>query len=83
MVSSNFAQLFVEVMRRHRKRAGLTQEALAERADLSAKTISFIERSERRPSLNVAHSIAHGLNVPLWELVKEADELASRKRQTR
>jgi len=57
----------------------LTQEQLAEKADLSSKMISFVERFERNPSLNIAESIAQGLGVPLWQLIREADDM---KRKT-
>ena len=36
------------LLRRHRERAGLTQEELAERADLSADAVSALERGVRR-----------------------------------
>ena len=62
-------------MRKHRKARFLTQEDLAERADLAPKMISLIERFERNPSLNVADSIAQGMGVPLWRLIKDAEDL--------
>lgn len=68
------------VVRSHRKAKGLSQEALAEKADLAPKMISLIERFERNPSLNVAHSIALGLSIPLWRLIKDADDLDSRRK---
>jgi DNA-binding XRE family transcriptional regulator len=79
MRSTDFARQFGVVVRTRRKAAGLTQEELAERADLASKMVSLIERFERNPSLNVAHSIAHGLGVPLWELIREADNAKRKK----
>jgi transcriptional regulator with XRE-family HTH domain len=75
MAAKNFARCFAEVLRRHRKEKKLSQESLAEQADLSSKMISLIERGERTPSITVADAIARGLSVPLWRLVKDADEL--------
>jgi transcriptional regulator with XRE-family HTH domain len=75
MLSKDFAKKFGKVVRKHRKRLNLSQEELAEKADLAPKMISLIERFERNPSLNVAHSIALGLSVPLWRLIKDAQEL--------
>jgi ribosome-binding protein aMBF1 (putative translation factor) len=75
MLSKDFAHYFGEAVRKHRKARGLSQEELAERADLTSKMISLIERSERNPSLNVADSIATGLGVPLSQLIQEAEEL--------
>ena len=53
----------------------MTQEQLAEKAELAPKMISLIERLQRNPSLNVADSIARGLGVPLWRLVKDTEDL--------
>jgi transcriptional regulator with XRE-family HTH domain len=80
MRSTDFARRFGEVVRRHRKAAGLTQEQLAERADLAAKMISLVERFERNPSLNVADSLAQGLGVPLSQMIKEAENLRLKER---
>ena len=41
---------FGQLLRRYRKAAGLTQEALAERALLSAYTISALERGTNVPA---------------------------------
>jgi transcriptional regulator with XRE-family HTH domain len=75
MRSQDFARAFGVAVRNHRKAKGMSQESLAEKADLAPKMISLIERFQRNPSLNVAHSIAAGLSVPLWRLVKNADDL--------
>ena len=61
----------------------MTQEQLAEKSDLAPKMISLIERIQRNPSLNVADSIAKGLNVPLWRLVKDAEDLRLNERTTK
>ncbi len=75
MLSRDFAKAFGRVVRKHRKARFLTQEELAEKSDLASKMISLIERFERNPSLNVADSIARGLSMPLWRLVKDAEDL--------
>ena len=80
MLSKDFAKLFGEIVRKHRKARFLTQEELAERADLAPKMISLIERFERNPSLNVADSVAKGLGVPFWRLVKDVEMLRLEKR---
>jgi len=76
MLSKDFARHFV---RKHRKARFLTQEQLAQKSDLAPKMISFIERFQRNPSLNVADSIAQGLSVPLWRLVKDTEDLRREK----
>jgi len=79
MLSKNFARFFGQVLRKHRKARFLSQEDLAERADLASKMISLIERFERNPSLNVADSIAQAMDVPLWRLIKDAEDLRKEK----
>ena len=75
MLSKDFARCFGEVVRKHRKARFLSQESLAERADIASKMISLIERFERNPTVNVADSIAQAMNVPLWRLIKDAEDL--------
>ena len=75
MSSKDFAKYFGLTVRKHRKARFLTQEQLAEKSDLAPKMISLIERIQRNPSVNVADSIARGLNVPLWRLVKDTEDL--------
>ena len=75
MAKNDLAHYFAEVVRWHRKERKLSQERLAERADLSSKMISLVERGERTPSLTVAESIAKGLSVPLWRLIRDAENL--------
>lgn len=53
-------------VRAFREAAGLTQEALARRAHLTAKYISEIENGRTNPSIGViAQLVEHGLGVPL------------------
>jgi len=64
------------IIRKHRKAGKLTQERLAERADSHWTYISEIENGHRNPGINILRRIADGLDVPLSELIAEA-ELAS------
>jgi transcriptional regulator with XRE-family HTH domain len=77
-MAKDLAHCFAEVVRQHRKQNKMSQERLAERADLSSKMISLVERGERTPSLTVADSMAKGLSVPLWRLLKDAENLKRR-----
>jgi transcriptional regulator with XRE-family HTH domain len=60
------------MIRRYRLAAGLSQEKLAERADLHRNHIGFIERGQRSPTVDALERIGNALGVPAWELVKEA-----------
>lgn len=48
-----------------RERAGITQEELAERLEVSAMTIQFIEQRRRFPSLPVLFCICKELDISL------------------
>jgi len=47
---------------------GLTQEDLAELADLHVTAISKIESGERDPRFATTVRIANGLEIPRWQL---------------
>jgi transcriptional regulator with XRE-family HTH domain len=55
---------FVANLRRLRREAGLTQERLAEQADLHMTDIARIETLRRDPGVKVVAKIASGLGVP-------------------
>src|SRR5688500_2515944 len=46
-MATDAAPTFAQLLRRHRLAAGLTQEALAEAAGLSARAVRSLERGER------------------------------------
>jgi transcriptional regulator with XRE-family HTH domain len=75
MRHKDMAKAFATVLRKHRAQKEITQETLAERADIASKMVSLIERNERNPSLNVADSIAQGLGIPLAQMIKEAEAI--------
>ena len=51
-----------------RKKAGLTQEKLAEKADYSVEFISFVERGINAPSVEGCGRIAAALKVHVKDL---------------
>lgn len=51
-----------------RKRRGLSQEMLAERAGISAQYVSNIERGKENPTLDLLFRLAEALRVSLGEL---------------
>jgi len=60
--------LSVKKLREQKK---MTQEALAERADIHTSYIGQIERGLRYPSLKTLFKIADALNVRITDLFKE------------
>ena len=51
-----------------RIKAGLNQEGLAEKADLSRETIGAVERGEKAPSVETIGSIADALGIEIHKL---------------
>jgi len=64
---------FGERVRALRKAAGISQEALANQAQMHRTYLSGIERGERNVSLINIVKIAKALNVSLRELVGDVD----------
>ena len=57
-------------VRRHRQAAGLTQEALAFRANLDRTYLSDIERGIRNPSLLMMQDLATALGIDVIDLLE-------------
>lgn len=73
------ATAFATVLRTQRARKKITQEALAEKADIASKMVSLIERNQRNPSLNVADSIAQGLGISLSKMIRDAESVRTKR----
>ena len=56
-------------LRRLRRARKLTQEALADYAEISRPTVQRMEKGQAAPTLDVLLSLAQVLQVPLRELV--------------
>lgn len=53
-----------------RKVQGLTQEKLAERAEIDRSHMGFIEQGRRQPTLATLHKIANVLGISLEDLFR-------------
>ena len=62
---------FGEKVRKERKRKGLSQEKLAEIADVHRTYIGMIERAEKNITLVNITKIASALNLTIEELFKD------------
>lgn len=65
------AELFGAVVRELREARGWTQEELAERAEMNASYLGFVERGDNVPTLTIIIQIAEGLSVKPEELLRE------------
>jgi transcriptional regulator with XRE-family HTH domain len=68
-MSSDIAIRFGQNLRRCRRRAGLSQEAFADRAGIHRTAVSKFERGETQPMLETLIKAACALNEPVDELL--------------
>jgi transcriptional regulator with XRE-family HTH domain len=62
-------------LKRLRNRLSLTQENLAEKADISVVFLSDVERANKWPYLDTLVRLSHALNVEVYELLKPEEAL--------
>ena len=67
---------FAAEIRYCRGRLALSQEELADRANLHRNYVGMIERTERVPTLTAMEGIAKGLRLKLSELIARAERRA-------
>lgn len=65
---------FAAVLRERREAAGMPQEDLAGRAEVSARFISFLETGKRQPSLSALAAISAGLGVSMTVMMADLEE---------
>jgi transcriptional regulator with XRE-family HTH domain len=63
MVTNEDERAFCELLRKHRVLAGLTQGALAERAEISVRTIENLERGVSQPHRSTMLRLARALRL--------------------
>jgi len=80
-ISQNPQVALGRAIRLRREEAGLTQEALADAANLDATSIRGLERGIANPTWDVADRIARALGLPLHELARQAAELETSDRR--
>lgn len=73
-VNSELVNAFARVLTAARTDAALTQEALAERANISPRHISYLENGDRQPTLTVLLALSGGLDVPMSELLRRVEQ---------
>ena len=67
---SKISRILGETIRAERKKAGLSQEELAEKANLARNYIGNIERAEYKVTVETLAGIAKALNVHVSDLTK-------------
>jgi transcriptional regulator with XRE-family HTH domain len=72
MARPKLSAAFGVVVRQHRANRNLSQERLAEIADLHRNYVGMLERGECVATLDVAERIAQALGIKLEDLIGEA-----------
>lgn len=65
------------VIKQNRNKLNISQEELAHRSNLDRTYISLLERSKRKPTINVIFSISTALNLSASQLIAEVEELVN------
>ena len=79
---TGIAESFIKLTKSLREHRKLTIEQLADLAGVHRTTIGLLERRERSPTLQVAAQIAGALELPLSELIQEAELINSGRANT-
>jgi len=61
------------LVKKHRLARKLSQEALAEKADVHPTYVGLLERRQRIPGIDVAERIANALGLKLSQMIAEAE----------
>jgi transcriptional regulator with XRE-family HTH domain len=72
--------LLAEAIRKHRESAGISQEELADRAELHRTYISLVERARRNLTVDALDRVALGLGIPASRLLAEAENARAKAR---
>jgi predicted ATPase/DNA-binding XRE family transcriptional regulator len=84
MTTAKFSKAFGELLRDHRRRAGYSQEALAERAGLSAGAIAALEQGLRRaPYRDTVDALVKALNLAGSAFTEFEESAAAARRRNR
>ena len=82
VISHDYA-LFLEHLKNARKKAGLTQEQLAELLGETQSFVSKCERGERRLDIVEARSFCNALGIPFPSFATQLDKLLTQEARKR
>lgn len=74
MYLTNISEILGQRIRFYRKQRSLSQEDLAELAELHPTYIGQIERGEKNASIETIYKISNALNIPIVQLLEKIDE---------
>jgi transcriptional regulator with XRE-family HTH domain len=71
--NGELVRAFAGVLMDARRDAGLTQEALSERANVSTRHVSYLETGRRQPTLTIIDALCGALGMPMSEFVRRIE----------
>ena len=75
-MASQLLKLLGVSVRQRREQLGISQEAFANKCGVHRTYVGKVERGEQNVSMSSLARLAKGLGVPVWQLVREAEEAA-------
>ena len=72
-VNSELVGAFANVIAAARAEARLSQERLAELANISTRHVSYLENGDRQPTLTILRALSIGLGLPMSELLRRVE----------
>ncbi|MFC3860165.1 helix-turn-helix domain-containing protein [Deinococcus antarcticus] len=75
---STARQRFADALRRLRQEKGLSQEELAEKADLHRNYVGSVERGERNVGVDNMERLAQALGTELVDMLGRSDDSPTR-----
>lgn len=73
MIEDGLRKRLGQAIKRRRAAEGISQEELADRAGVHRTYMGSVERGERNVSLDNVERIARALDLPVWQLLKDAE----------
>jgi len=70
-------EIFAENLRKKRRKRGLTQEKLAEKAEMSLQYLALLEMGRKFPSGEMLEKLATALDIETYELLAVAPSATS------
>ena len=72
--SARLQERVAQVIRRHRKAGKWTQDDFAAHIEMHRAQYSIMEEGRKDVRLSTLDRVAKGLQVPMWVLLREAEE---------
>ena len=73
-----FSSQLATVMLSLRESKTLSKNKLSQQSGVSRQAIRMIESGEREPAAATLYDLAKGMGIPLWKIIKQAEEAANK-----